>query len=123
MSDASPAKRRNLAARLGFIFAGLAVVMSLIIGLAFFSSVAVTGIPDLISEIADEVGGVGYVLVPVLSVAGIVFGIVGAVRSGRLGEGAFAIIAISLGSVFLIICLLAIGLILIIGSIGPAMKG
>jgi hypothetical protein len=122
MPDASPARPRNIAARLGIIFVGIAVALSLIFTLAFVAG-AVAGIPDFISQIANASGVVGLILVPVLSIAGITFGIVGAVRSGRLGETAFAVVAICVGALLLIGSALVVGIISFLSALGPELKG
>jgi hypothetical protein len=122
MSDAYPARRRNIAARLGIIFAGIAVALSLVFSVAFFLS-AVAGVPDFVAEFANASGVVVLIIVPVLCVAGLVFGIVGAVRSGRLGEGAIAVVAICLSALFLIGSVLIIGIVSFLSAVGPELKG
>jgi len=89
MSDASPARRRNIAARLGISFAGIAVAVSLVFSVAFFLS-AVAGVPDFVAEFANASGVVVLIVVPVLCVAGLV-SFLGAVARNRRASSRAAV--------------------------------
>ena len=119
MSDDSPAKRHNIAALLGIIFTGIGVGLSLVLSLAAFLAASVS-VPDFVGKIANAPPIVGGMVVGCLCVAGIVCGILGMVRAGRLGGAAISLVAIALGAVFLIISALVVGFISLFSGASPS---